>query len=921
MYVLQNLMPREASTSLLGNRPVLAKDVHLNRLGLCILAILLFSPIVFKVRLPVGLVVHPCVLVLMAAWCWILYASVDTFFQRDRGWYLAESQAWNVPVQLLGLSIAGLAFSLAVNSIRFGSVQGTGWLLLAKWLLYLAPLPLTTLLALRTHTHVIKLVSYLVPLVAFGTLSYSYFRLWQAMGGRYSNVYVDASSRFFAMGMFGEVLTTDGIAVRSDTMGHTAYGMYLGFVLIFSLCLALFRGWNGLVDRRFATLQAFVLGPCILGGILLTGSRSSLLLLVSALAIFVLLLFLNPGACLTKQRRFVCGALLFLMPVTVLLLHLHGPLRALLPTVDRMEETLASPLDIERTASGEASPLLQEDDRTRRSVKNVQIRIWIWGQSIRYLIQHPGTVLLGIGYDRRRFVEEVIGLPYEGYNFNYQTAHNLFLDILIKGGIVPLIPLVAACGWLFWTAVKSVIIPTRSREDSARIGIAWSLISFWPALMVVSLSGEELLTDNLLLHWTMLFGLLLGLGGLALAGWLPNRVLHMTATAGIGGGPTYVTAVARHQQHGLKQVRIFSSGEKPFVEIWRKMGVDVSVLPMRRPNLWSVWQLLKELLRAPAPIHAHGRGAAFFAVMVKVLVRIPVIYTPHGPHYAHKQGWRYLASWCFEFLFRLVFDAVLYVSPGERAVAKAHLLPVRRSLVVVSGLLREGTGPTRFPTTRDTLLQEWNIPCDRFVIGWIGRFDYAKGLDLLLAAVPLVLASVPQAVWVVIGDGDRDELRIWQDRMADGGCGGRVVFLGARPDACHLIRAFDLYVSTSRWEGLPLVLLEVMEQGVPIVASDVVGNRDVLEGWGYLYPPHEAACAAAAQIRVAKDASLRAQLAQQGREVRRGRFTVDRMLRELDKAYEEILGPQWLVDRPPHDSMPIGRIARQPQVDMSSRSL
>ena len=104
-----------------------------------------------------------------------------------------------------------------------------------------------------------------------------------------------------------------------------------------------------------------------------------------------------------------------------------------------------------------------------------------------------------------------------------------------------------------------------------------------------------------------------------------------------------------------------------------------------------------------------------------------------------------------------------------------------------------------------------------------------------------------------------------------------------------LIRGFDLYVSTSRWEGLPLVLLEVMEQGVPIVASDVVGNRDVLKGWGYLFPAHDVAGTAAAQIRLAMDASLRADLAATGRDVRRKRFMVSRMLNELDSAYREYL--------------------------------
>jgi glycosyltransferase involved in cell wall biosynthesis len=320
------------------------------------------------------------------------------------------------------------------------------------------------------------------------------------------------------------------------------------------------------------------------------------------------------------------------------------------------------------------------------------------------------------------------------------------------------------------------------------------------------------------------------------------------------------------------------------------MGVAVSVLPMRRPNARSVWRLLRELLRAPAPIHAHGRGAAFFAVWVKLLVRIPVIYTPHGPHYAHTRGWRYVSSWVFELLFRLVFDAVLYVSQGERTMAAAHCLPVGRSRVVISGLMEDEQGTLRCAAGREALLREWNIPPDRFVIGWIGRFDYAKGLDLLLASVQAVAAHIPKAVWVIVGDGDGSGAGQRHDQDVARALAGRVIFLGARADAYRLIQGFDLYVSTSRWEGLPLVLLEVMEQGVPIVASDVVGNRDVLEGWGLLFTPNDAGAAAAAQLRMATDPSLRGRLIETGRQVRRTQFSLSRMLADLDGTYCDILG-------------------------------
>jgi glycosyltransferase involved in cell wall biosynthesis len=369
-------------------------------------------------------------------------------------------------------------------------------------------------------------------------------------------------------------------------------------------------------------------------------------------------------------------------------------------------------------------------------------------------------------------------------------------------------------------------------------------------------------------------------------------MVHMTATAGIGGGPAYITALSSHQLDKGMEVRIFCSDEKPYVDIWRRMGIDLSLLHMRRPNALSVWQLLKELLRAPATIHAHGRGAAFFAIWVKLLVRVPVIYTPHGPHYAYIRGWRYLSGWLFEALCRVLLDAIIYVSAGEREVARQRRLPINRSRVVVSGLLCRPEGSVRGLVARDLLRAELNIPSDRLVIGWIGRFHDQKGLDILLGSVPAVCAKIPTVLWVIIGDGEAQDIGRCRAKLAAHGLEAYVLFLGGRADAFTLIRAFDLYISTSRWEGLPLVLLEVMEQSVPIVASDVVGNRDILEGWGALYPPNNSAAAADAQVRLATDVSLRQRLAATGREVRLTRFSLCRMLADMDRAYVEILGEE-----------------------------
>ena len=126
--------------------------------------------------------------------------------------------------------------------------------------------------------------------------------------------------------------------------------------------------------------------------------------------------------------------------------------------------------------------------------------------------------------------------------------------------------------------------------------------------------------------------------------------------------------------------------------------------------------------------------------------------------------------------------------------------------------------------------------------------------------------------------------------VADEGLSTCVFLLGECLDAHRFIPAFNIFISTSRGEGLPLTLLEVMAYGVPIIASDVVGNRDVLAGWGCLFPPDDAVAASQAQVRLLGDAEFQRHLAAQGLRMLNQRFSLDRMFTELDRAYHETLG-------------------------------
>jgi hypothetical protein len=481
-------------------------------LGLACLGLLLLSPLAFKVRLLGDVVVHPFAPLLLAAWCWMLWAVVDAV-RRRHGSLRVQLNIVTPPVLLMGLVTVGLGCSLIINSLRSGSWQPGGWLLLLKGFLYLAPLAFTALLVIRKGLQVLRLINCMIPPVAFMTLVYSFYRFAHDPALSYLNSRSESEPRYFVMGTFGEVLTNDGLVLRTDTVGQGAYGMYLVLVVVFSLALALFRGLDAGLPRWYSRGQAFLVCPAAVIGILYTGSRTSVVLLSAVLLLFTLLLLRQGVGALTRAHAVRLVLLLIILSAGCWTVRDYLPVS--FPSLDRLEETVKGQFELRRSALGTFSPLTNEPRKA--VVRNVESRLWLWGKTVRYLAQHPIVLLTGIGNDRKRFAEEVIGLSYEGDQVHFHTAHNLFLDVLIKGGVVTLTSLLIACTWFFRLAVKAVKTEVFNGQSSALVGLGCVLFAFWPPFVFVNLLGEEMFTDNLQLHWTILFGVLLGLFSLVVS--------------------------------------------------------------------------------------------------------------------------------------------------------------------------------------------------------------------------------------------------------------------------------------------------------------------------------------------------------------------------------------------------------------------
>jgi glycosyltransferase involved in cell wall biosynthesis len=170
------------------------------------------------------------------------------------------------------------------------------------------------------------------------------------------------------------------------------------------------------------------------------------------------------------------------------------------------------------------------------------------------------------------------------------------------------------------------------------------------------------------------------------------------------------------------------------------------------------------------------------------------------------------------------------------------------------------------------------------VVGALGRLHEQKGFDVLIRAV----AGLPGISLVIVGDGpERQAL----ERLAvDLGVADRVSMPGWTDDATSRLRSFDVLALPSRYEGLPLVLLEAMLGGVPVVASAVGGVPDAVrdDESGLLVPPDDVDALQGALSRMAADPSLRRRLANAAEVEARQRFTVATMARSYESLYDEL---------------------------------
>lgn len=367
------------------------------------------------------------------------------------------------------------------------------------------------------------------------------------------------------------------------------------------------------------------------------------------------------------------------------------------------------------------------------------------------------------------------------------------------------------------------------------------------------------------------------------------RVLQLGGPMGLFGAERWILALSRYMP--ADQVKTFvgaikdvpGSGEPPLCVEARRLGLATVTFDAPGKLSRAAVSLLRDFIEQHKIdiLHTHGYKTDILGVLATRGTGCRLLSTPHG--WSTGAGFKVQV---YEALDRVSFAWCDRIAPlSEDLMAGLQRLPwaAKRARLIRNGVdLGEVTGSNAVADEVAMIRRHGGA-----VVGYIGQLIARKRLDTLVEAVAQLGSNVHL---VLVGDGDASsDLRGRAERL---GIAERTHFAGFRADRLDWLRGFDLFAMPSSLEGIPRCLMESMAAGVPIVASDIEGNRALVmpEATGLLFPVGDATALAHALNRLLSDSQLRQQMAEAAFSKVNETFSAERMAREYLSLYREMRG-------------------------------
>jgi glycosyltransferase involved in cell wall biosynthesis len=385
------------------------------------------------------------------------------------------------------------------------------------------------------------------------------------------------------------------------------------------------------------------------------------------------------------------------------------------------------------------------------------------------------------------------------------------------------------------------------------------------------------------------------------------RVVHIITRLILGGAQENTLLTVEEQHRAYRDDVTLITGpaigpEGSLLDRARQGGFRLIVIDEMRRSLhpWKDYAIYRRLVRElktlrPELVHTHSSKAGIIGRAAAQAAGFPAVHTVHGASFHYGQNplaYRaYIAAerWAARRTrhFICVADAMTDDYVAAKIAERERFTTVYSGFDVDAFLASQGD-PAE-------LRRQWGFSDEHVVVGMIGRLFPLKGQEFLVAAAPEIVAAAPNVRFVLIGDGILR--RKFEHEIDAAGLKDHFHFTGLLPPdaipAC--IKAMDILVHTSQWEGLARVLPQALISGKPVVSFDVGGAREVcIPGeTGYLVPRDDTSGVAQAVMALARDPEQRTRFGEAGRHRFQKQFRYQEMTRRIREVYTRVLdGPE-----------------------------
>lgn len=361
------------------------------------------------------------------------------------------------------------------------------------------------------------------------------------------------------------------------------------------------------------------------------------------------------------------------------------------------------------------------------------------------------------------------------------------------------------------------------------------------------------------------------------------KVVQFTHDLKVGGLQRVVETLCRTLDPSAFEVSVLCLRESgPLEDALRAIGVPVHSLERfhsarDHTAFLQVARLFREM-RVDV-VHTHNTGPFLHGVLGALFGGVrTVVHTDHARDFP--DAWKYMAL--EHVLSHFAYRVVGVSDHSTENLRHFERIPSRKLVTIINGVDASQLDVSLDSEAAKTRI---GIPPQTPVIGIAARLSDQKGIEYLLRAMVEVRKTLPDLVLVIAGDGPlEDDLREQARTLS---VDDRVRFLGVRHDVPALLRAFDLFVLPSLWEGLPMVILEAMAAGCPVLASDVggVGHAITHDVTGALVRPMDVGQLASEIIRLVSDRDLRATIAGNAKQKFHREFSASAMTKRYEALY------------------------------------